>query len=246
MKKALITILSVLVIDQWIKIWVKLNFHYGESKEVIPGWLDLQFVENPGMAFGWMLPGESGKLLLSIFRILVVIGISWYLYKLVKQKAHWGYIVCVSLIVAGALGNILDSAVYGLIFDKGSLFDADIGDYTMYFGKAAMEGEGYAAPLMGNVVDMFHFTKEYTWDGVSHEIFPPVFNVADSSITFGIIFILLFQKRFFGGQLKHKGEENVEWTEKSNPETSDSIAPEELPSNQSDQNSGVSNREENV
>ena len=221
LKKALITILSVLVLDQWIKIWVKLNFHYGESKEVIPGWLDLQFVENPGMAFGWMLPGESGKLLLSIFRILVVIGISWYLFKLIRQHAHWGYIICVSLIVAGALGNILDSAVYGLIFDKGSLFDQDIGDYTMYFGKAALGGDGYAPPLMGNVVDMFHFTKEYTWNGVSHEIFPPVFNVADSSITLGIIFILLFQRRFFG-----KKEEKHQETQWSDPNASDAERPE--------------------
>ncbi len=205
MKKALITILAVLTFDQWLKIWVKLNFHYGESKEVIPGWLDLQFVENPGMAFGWMLPGEGGKLTLSIFRIIVVSGGIWYLIKLIKQNVHWGYAICVSLIVAGALGNIIDSAVYGLIFDKGSLFDQDMQDYTMYFGKAVIEGEGYAKPLMGNVVDMFHFTKEYTWNGVKHEIFPPVFNVADSSITLGIIMILLFQRKFFG-KSKKEGE----------------------------------------
>ena len=197
MKKALFTILGVLVFDQWLKIWVKLNFHYGESMTVIPGWMDLQFVENPGMAFGWMIPGDGGKLALSIFRILVVGGISWYLVKLIREKAHWGYITCVSLIVAGALGNIIDSAVYGLIFDRGSSFDAEIGDYTMYFGKAQAIGDGYAKPLMGNVVDMFHFTKRITLNGTSHELFPPVFNVADSSITMGIVFILLFQKRYF-------------------------------------------------
>ncbi len=197
MKKALFTILAVLSFDQWLKIWVKLNFHYGESREVLPGWLDLQFVENPGMAFGWMLPGEGGKLALSIFRIIVVGGIAWYLFKLIRENVHWGYVICVSLIVAGAMGNIIDSAVYGIFFDKGSLFDQDLQDYTMYFGKAIFSEEGYAKPLMGNVVDMFHFTKHFTWNGVSHEIFPPIFNVADSSITMGIILILIFQRKFF-------------------------------------------------
>ncbi|HEY8404825.1 MAG TPA: lipoprotein signal peptidase [Flavobacteriales bacterium] len=197
MKKALLTIFTVLVLDQWLKLWVKLNFHYGESVTLIPGWLDLQFVENPGMAFGWMLPGQSGKLVLSIFRILVVTGISWYLVKLIRQKAHTGYIICVSLIIAGALGNIIDSAVYGLLFDRGSTYDPEIGDYTMYFGKALLNGQGYAAPLMGNVVDMFHFTKRITIGGVSREIFPPVFNIADASISIGILLILLFQKRYF-------------------------------------------------
>lgn len=197
MKKALITLFLVLVADQSLKIWVKLNFNYGESMTLIPGWMDLQFVENPGMAFGWMLPGESGKLVLSIFRILVVIGIAWYLYKLIREKAHSGYLICIALIIAGALGNIIDSAVYGILFDRGSTFDSEIGDYTMYFGRALMNGEGYAAPLMGNVVDMFHFTKHITIGGVPREIFPPVFNVADASITIGIILIFIFQKKFF-------------------------------------------------
>jgi signal peptidase II len=197
LKKALLTILGILIFDQWLKIWVKLNFYYGESKTVIPGWLDLQFVENPGMAFGWMIPGDAGKLTLSIFRLLVVTGISVYLYRLIKQKAHWGYVICVSMIVAGAFGNIIDSAAYGLLFDRGSTFDTEINDYTMYFGKAQMDQEGYAKPLMGNVVDMFHFTKRMSWGGTSHELFPPIFNVADASITFGIILILLFQKKFF-------------------------------------------------
>lgn len=197
MKKALFTILGVLLIDQILKIWVKLNFNYGEIHNLIPGWFDLQFVENPGMAFGWMIPGNGGKLALSIFRLIVVTGIAIYLFKLIKQKAHAGYIVCVSLIVAGALGNIIDSAAYGLAFDRGSTFDEHYGDYTMYFGKAQLNGEGYAPVLMGNVVDMLHFTKTITWNGKEIELFPPVFNVADSAITLGIIFILLFQKRFF-------------------------------------------------
>jgi len=197
LKKAIFTILFFLILDQGLKIWVKLNFHYGEPFELIPGWFDLQFVENPGMAFGWMLPGQGGKLVLSIFRILVVIGISIYLWRLIKQKVHAGYIVCVSMIVAGALGNILDSAFYGVMFDRGSVYDEAVGDFTMYFGKAQLQGPGYAAPLMGNVVDMIHFTKTITWGDRTYEIFPPIFNVADSAITLGIVFILLFQRRFF-------------------------------------------------
>jgi len=197
LKKALLTIFTVLVLDQILKIWVKLNFHYGESQTIIPGWLDLQFVENPGMAFGWMIPGDAGKLTLSIFRLVVVTGIAWYLYRLIKEKAHWGYVVCVSLIVAGAMGNIVDSLAYGLMFDRGSTYDPDFNDYTMYFGKAELNYEGYAKPLMGNVVDMFHFTARWPWGDSRTEIFPPIFNIADASITVGIILIMLFQRRFF-------------------------------------------------
>ena len=172
--------------------------------DLVPGWMDLQFVENPGMAFGWMIPGNGGKLLLSIFRLIVVAVIFWYLFKLIKQKVHSGYIICVSLIVAGALGNIIDSALYGLIFDKGAVYNQDINDYIMYHGVAQFSGNGYAPPLLGNVVDMFHFTKTVhypawfpLWGGQTREIFPPVFNVADSAITIGIIFILLWQRTFF-------------------------------------------------
>jgi len=204
LKKALATILAVLLIDQWLKIWVKLNFFYGENRELIPGWFDLQFVENPGMAFGWMLEGPTGKLLLSIFRVIVVTGIGYYLWKLIKQKAHTGYIICISLIIAGAFGNIIDSAVYGLMFNQGSLYDPSYHDYTAYLGLAAIDSPGYAPFLMGNVVDMLHCTKTITFPewfplvgGKTKDLFPPVFNVADSAITLGIGGILIWQKRFF-------------------------------------------------
>lgn len=224
MKKALFTILSVLILDQAIKIWVKLNFYYGDGRNIIENWFDLQFVENPGMAFGWMIPGNAGKLTLSIFRIIVVSGIGWYLYKLIKQKVHWGYIISVSLIVAGALGNILDSAFYGLIFNTGARYDAQINDYVMYHGKAVMDGSGYAPFLMGNVVDMFHFTKvvhfpEWVpiWGGQTRELFPPVFNLADSAITSGIILIMLFQKTFFA-QNEENPETNNEFSAPDSPD----------------------------
>ncbi|MBL7943739.1 MAG: signal peptidase II [Flavobacteriales bacterium] len=193
MRTVLITILSVLCLDQWLKLWVKTSFHYGEAHELIPGWLELQFVENPGMAFGWVLPGAAGKLTLSIFRIVVVIGISYYLWRLLKHGAHRGYIFCISLIIAGALGNIIDSAVYGRIFDIGAPYDNSGG----YVGLAQMNGKGYAPVLMGNVVDMFHFSKTITINEKTREIFPPVFNLADAAITSGIVIILLFQRRFF-------------------------------------------------
>jgi signal peptidase II len=123
--------------------------------------------------------------------------ILFYLTRFIRERMHQGLIISLSLIIAGALGNILDSAVYGLIFDKGSRYDEQVGDYTMYFGKASLGGEGYAPFLMGNVVDMFHFSREITISGNTREIFPPVFNLADASITAGIILILLFQRRFF-------------------------------------------------
>lgn len=216
MKKALLTIFSIITLDQILKIWVKLNFHYGESRALIPGWLDLQFVENPGMAFGWMIPGEAGKLTLSVFRLIVVSGITWYLYRLIKENAHWGYVVCVSMIVAGAVGNIIDSLAYGGMFDRGSMYDPDLNDYTMYFGKAELNYEGYAKPLMGNVVDMFHFTACWPWgDPHEHsEIFPPIFNVADAAITVGIILIMLFQRKFFP---KKETEEVKEETPEQSP-----------------------------
>jgi signal peptidase II len=219
LKKALLTILTIITLDQILKIWVKLNFHYGESRTIIAGWLDLQFVENPGMAFGWMIPGEAGKLTLSIFRLIVVSGITWYLYRLIKEKAHWGYVVCVSMIVAGALGNIIDSLAYGGMFDRGSMYDPDFNDYTMYFGKAELNYEGYAKPLMGNVVDMFHFTARWPW-GEPHErseIFPPIFNVADAAITVGIVLIMLFQRKFFPKK---------EDAESTSEEIADAVAPE--------------------
>jgi signal peptidase II len=219
LKKALLTILTIITLDQILKIWVKLNFHYGESRTIIAGWLDLQFVENPGMAFGWMIPGEAGKLTLSIFRLIVVSGITWYLYRLIKEKAHWGYVVCVSMIVAGAVGNIIDSLAYGGMFDRGSMYDPDFNDYTMYFGKAELNYEGYAKPLMGNVVDMFHFTARWPW-GEPHErseIFPPIFNVADAAITVGILLIMLFQRKFFPKK---------EDPESTSEEIAEAVAPE--------------------
>lgn len=198
---------AVIVFDQWVKLYIKTHFYYGEAIVVIPQWLNIQFVENPGMAFGWMLPGQSGKLLLTSFRIVVFVGITWYLIRLIKERASVAFISCMSLILAGALGNIFDSVFYGIMFDKGSVYDAQYEDYVPYADMAHFNGEGYAPALMGNVVDMIHVTKWIHFPewfpflgGEMRPLFPPIFNIADAAISVGIVFLLLFQKRFFKQQ----------------------------------------------
>ncbi len=170
---------------------------------LIPGILELRFVENPGMAFGWMLPGDAGKIALTVFRLIAIGAIGWYLNSLIKDKVHGGLIICVALILSGALGNIIDSAIYGQLFsvtnhEVATIFPAD---------------GGYAPFLMGHVVDMFHFTVTYPdwfpWVDSNTEIFPPIFNIADAAISFGVIIILLRQKTFFKS-VKEKDELKTE------------------------------------
>jgi signal peptidase II len=193
LRRNLLVILSVLLIDQISKLWIKLNFTIGERINVIDGFFEIHFIENTGMAFGMEIPGEWGKIILSTFRIVAVVVISIYLLRIIREKAHRGFITCVALILAGAIGNIIDSMFYGLAFGRSS------------FGRVAEfmpEGGGYAGFLKGNVVDMLHFTA--TWpewmpfvDRPGIEIFPPIFNVADSAITVGVFWILIRQKKYF-------------------------------------------------
>lgn len=192
-KRILFVLTAVLLIDQLVKIWVKLSFTIGERILLIPGFFELHFIENTGMAFGMEIPGSWGKIALSLFRIVAVLVISLYLKRLIKDGAHKGFITCVTLILAGALGNIIDSALYGIIFSRSS------------FGELAefmpLDG-GYASFLRGNVVDMLHFTLKWPewvpWgNGHPGEVFPPIFNVADSAITVGVIWILIRQKAYF-------------------------------------------------
>ncbi len=200
-RKSLIIIISILIVDQVLKILVKTHMTIGESS--LNGWewwnikwFQIKFIENPGMAFGLDIPGRFGKPALTIVRIIAVAGIGWYLNSLIKKKAHTGLIICLSLILAGALGNIIDSVFYGLIFSEST--------YSTVAGMFP-EGGGYGGLLHGRVVDMLYFPliDGYfpdwmpIWGGKSFVFFRPIFNVSDSSISVGVATILLYQKRFF-------------------------------------------------
>lgn len=194
-KKSILFILLILIIDQALKIWVKTNMVLGQEYHLMGNWFIIHFIENNGMAFGMEIAGKFGKIILSLSRIAAVVGIGWYLVYLIKQKVSTGFIITISLIMAGALGNIIDSAFYGMIFSNS------------YYHVASMfppEG-GYSSFLHGAVVDMFYFPVFKgtfpDWipfrGGDNFIFFRPVFNIADSSITIGVALILIFQKRFF-------------------------------------------------
>ena len=192
--KVFLIIICILILDQSLKFWVKTHMLMGEER-IITNWFRLHFTENPGMAYGLVLPGVWGKLLLSLFRLAATIGGGWYITHLLKQRAHWGFVAACSMILAGAIGNMLDGAFYGLIFDDS-------------FGKVATlfpKGGGYAGFLHGHVVDMLWFPLFHgffpdwvpVWGNEYFEFFRPVFNIADTSITLGVITIIAFQRTFF-------------------------------------------------
>lgn len=192
-----LTVLLVLVADQSLKYWIKTNFAFGEERHVAGDWFILHFTENNGMAFGMEFAGDYGKLILTFFRILAVGGIIYYIYYQLKNGGHKGFLICLALILAGAVGNIIDSVFYGKLFS----------DINLYNG-------GW---FYGQVVDMLYFPiieSHYpdwfpVYAGEEFIFFRPVFNLADASISVGVIIIFLFQGTFFK---KHKKEETKENT----------------------------------
>lgn len=192
-KIAISVVAAVLIIDQVFKIWIKTHFMLGEEVEVLGSWFRLHFVENNGMAFGMQISGHSwGKLALSIFRLVAVGLIGYYLYKICKRKGGVGLVACVSLILAGAVGNIIDSVFYGV------LFSSSVGQVAEFLPADG----GYGSWLQGRVVDMLFFplidTRWPDWVpffGGDHLLFfRPVFNIADSAICCGIAALILFQR----------------------------------------------------
>ena len=201
---AMLIVVAILLIDQAIKIWVKTSMTLHESI-CITDWFYITFIENKGMAFGMQL---GSKIALSLFRMVAIVVLGYYVWLEVRKQAKTGYIVCLAMILAGAAGNLIDCMFYGLVFNQSSEF------YLSYFVPF---GTGYAPFLMGKVVDMFYFPLiESDWPdwmpflGGQHFVFfSPVFNFADSAISVGFVLLLLFYREEISGISIKKSEEKV-------------------------------------
>ena len=190
-------IFLIVLVDQIVKVYIKLNFCLGESVQVFPWW-QICFIENNGMAFGieWF-----GKLFLTLFRIIAVGLLVWYMIELVRKHIRMGYLVMIALVTAGALGNIIDCMFYGLIFSESSIYEV---------AHLVPFGEGYAPFFYGKVVDMLYFPL-ITNSAGEVLFFRPVFNIADTAITVSVILILLFYRKDLNDTLsKEKETKQVE------------------------------------
>ena len=202
---ATLIVVAILLIDQAIKIWVKTSMSLHESIH-ITDWFYITFIENNGMAFGMQLGSE---IILSLFRVAAICVLGYYIWQQVKKNARTGYIVCLSMVLAGAAGNLIDCMFYGLVFNESSPY------YLSYFVPF---GTGYAPFLMGKVVDMFYFplieTEWPTWmpfvGGDHFVFFSPVFNFADASISVSVVLLLLFYREEISKISIKKEEKKVE------------------------------------
>ncbi len=189
----------LLLADQCLKVYIKTTMRIGESVNIIGDWARIHFVENNGAAFGMQISSGAGfdwgKAFLSGFRVCMICALAYYIYYLVRHKAPRGVVVCMAMIFAGAVGNMIDSAFYGLIFSESTPFTV-----------AQFGGEGYAGFMMGRVVDMFYFPM-FQWNGVpqflsflvdsNNYFFGAIFNLADSYISVAVVYLILFERKFF-------------------------------------------------
>ncbi|WP_295121660.1 lipoprotein signal peptidase [uncultured Chitinophaga sp.] len=194
-RHVVIIVILVLLVDQALKFWIKTNMFLTQEHTIFADWFHIHFIENEGMAYGLQFGGDFGKIFLTLFRLIAVVVGFVYMKRLIRDGYHRGLLICGSLILAGAAGNLIDSMFYGLIFTEST--PADV-------AKFLPEGGGYASFLHGKVVDMLYFplykgtlpTWVPVWGGEYFIFFRPVFNIADAAISVGVISILLFQKRF--------------------------------------------------
>lgn len=196
-------IVLLLIIDQVSKIWIKTNMHIGESISVFGDWFQILFIENKGMAFGMQFGGDFGKIMLTLFRVVLSGFIIFFMRKMVKQKVETGVLVGLALILTGAIGNLIDSLFYGLIFSESTYLKV---------AEFLPESGGYAPLFMGKVVDMLYFPLIDTvlpewvpFKGGEHFVFfRPIFNIADSCISVGAVYLILFKWKFFSNLDKKK------------------------------------------
>lgn len=211
----LFIILFVILIDQITKIYIKTHYSLGFGNSIADwGLLKIEFVENPGMAFGLSFDNSWSKYLLTIFRFVAVLAIGWYILKLIKYNANSLLVCLVSLIFAGAVGNIIDNLFYGLIFDSGTTWNEELRRWIGYHGVSDLNFAGYGPFLNGCVVDMLHLyipLPDWVPFNLGEELFPPVFNLADASISVSVCFIIIFYRK-----IVRKSDIDLKWSDEDN------------------------------
>ncbi len=220
----------MVIIDHIIKLWVHENMTVDSTADEIPligEWFRLHYTLNPGMAFGMQLPAPYGKIILSVFRLIAVVAIAWYIHSLSKKNAHWGLLTCMSLILGGALGNVIDSTFYGVLLDN-----APEGSPTGWFYGQVIDMFYVRFPTTSRIPDWMPF-----WGGLPYST--PIFNFADASIFVGVVFILIFQRRYF---LVEQETTNINTTENNTENIDKNIAVE---TSSTDKNI-IENKEKNI